>query len=592
MLSRITRWGLYLLTVWALTGCGTEDPTDIVGSDEDPDPPPEVVVDDSFAGAVKVSSAQSASAFLSRATFGPRMEEIDGLLKSGNYNQWLDAQFAKNPGYHMAWAKSRLKGIGGTGDLKDNPEDWRKYSDQLNDMQRDAWWDIVVNGQDQLRQRVAFALSEIMVVSRVGPLSSNPDTRMSYYDLLVKNAFGNFETLLQEVAYHPAMGKYLTYLGNEKADPEKENHPDENYAREVMQLFTIGLYELNLDGSQKLDSQGKPVPTYTQKDVEQMAKVFTGLSDQNDYFHAGHGKSSHKARTEPMIPYEEYHDTSEKIIMGHTLPAGRDTRTDINEALNLLFNHPNAGPFFSRQLIQRLVTSNPSPGYIKRVASAFNDNGKGVRGDMKAVIQAVLLDKEAREGATNNAETFGKAREPLLFVSHLFRAFHAQKGENTLSRGGKPLYKYSSYNFHGTGYTRQEGPLEAMTVFNHFTPEDAPYRLKKEGLVAPEFEVFGTEGVHQQLLGLINQDGFIYKAFKLTAELKLDAEIALVEAKKHDELLDHLDTLLVGGGMSLTTRNAIKGYIEQQQEADTPSEELARHAISLVMASPDYAIQR
>ena len=580
MLSKWVHYALWFGMVWMLAGCGTEDVTDILEPDKN-NPVPDTV---------EVSSAQAASAFLSRATFGARMEDINGLVKSGNYNQWLDAQFTEQPGYHAAWAEQHLKGVNGTGDLKDNPEDWRRYSDALSYMQRDAWWDIVVNGRDQLRQRVAFALSEMMVISKFGPLINFPDARMSYYDLLVKNAFGNFETLLREVTYHPAMGRYLSYLGNAKADAAKGSHPDENYAREVMQLFTIGLYQLNPDGSRKLDAQGKPLPTYNQKDVEQMARVFTGLTDQNDFFFAGDGGSTHKSRTEPMIPYEEYHDTGEKVIMGHTIPAGGDTRTDINLALNILFNHPNTGPFIARQMIQRLVTSNPSPEYIGRVAAAFNDNGEGVRGDLKAVVKAVLLDEEALNGATTNPATFGKVREPLLFVSHLFRAFHAQKADNTLYLGDQPLYRYASYGFNGTGYTKQEGPLESLTVFNHFTPEDAPYSLKKEGLVAPEFEVFGTDGVHQQLLGLINKDGFIYETHEVTAELQLDAETALMEAGKYDELLDRLNTLLLGGGMSAITRNAIKGYIEQQE--NIPSDKRVRYVISLVMASPDYAVQR
>ena len=410
----------------------------------------------------------------------------------------------------------------------------------------------MVNGEDQLRQRVAFALSEIMVVSRFGPLINEPDGRMSYYDVLVKNAFANFETLLQEVTYHPAMGKYLSYMDNTKSDPENGNHPDENYAREVMQLFTIGLYQLNLDGSKKIDAQGKSVPTYTQTDVEEMAKVFTGLTDQNGYFGVGRG-TTHKSRTEPMIAYEQYHDTSDKVILGHTI-SGEDTKTDINQALKILFNHPNTGPFIAKRLIQRLVTSNPSSEYIERVALAFNDNGKGVRGDMKAVIKTILLAPEAFNG---DIETFGKVREPLLMLSHLFRAFHAQNDVNILYQGSKALYQYNAYHFHGTGYTEQEAPLEALTVFNYFTPDNAPYSLKKEGLVAPEFEVF-SKGLHQLLMGLINKDGFVYRTYKITAELQLSTEKSLLEAKKYDQLLDQLDTLLVAGKMSDNTKNAIK----------------------------------
>ncbi|MFK5925591.1 MAG: DUF1800 domain-containing protein [Desulfuromusa sp.] len=537
-----------------------------------------------------VASEQEAAAFLSRSSFGATQEQIDALVAAENYEQWFDAQFALSPNFHTDWAETHARGINGTGDLKDNPEDWRVYSGALSYLQRDAWWDIVVNGEDQLRQRVAFALSEIMVISKFGSLINEPDARMSYYDLLVRNALGNFKTLLKEVTYHPAMGKYLTYLGNAKADPNKGNHPDENYAREVMQLFTIGLFQLNLDGSIKLDGQGKPLPTYLQQDIEEMAKVFTGLSDQNSFFFAGDGGSTHFSRTQPMIPYGQHHDSSSKHILGQIIAAGGSTDADIDQAIDILFNHPNTGPFIARRLIQRLVTSNPSPQYVQRVATVFNDNGQGERGDLKEVVKALLLDEEAFDGVESRAQTFGKAREPLLFVAHLLRAFHAQKGMNTLYQGADALYEYSSYNLHGTGYTQQEGPLEALTVFNYFTPDDAPYSLKKEGLVAPEFEVFGTSGLHQMLMGLINKDGFIYGTHNLTAELQLGAEKSLLDAGKYDELLSRLNILLVGGQMSDYSKNAIKTYIEQ--DADIESDKLVRYVIGLIMISPDYAIQR
>ena len=570
MLKRIILFGMALYFLSIVMGCGSSlEPKTV----------------DTSPQTYKVSSEQEASSFLSRATFGATMGDIEDLVKKGDYEQWIETQFAQKPSYHVEWAKTHAKGIGTVGDLKDNPEDWRKYSDGLGSLQRDAWWDIAVFGDDQLRQRVAFALSEIMVISRFGPLVNYPDARMSYYDVLVKNAFGNFETLLQEVTYHPAMGKYLSYLGNAKTDPAKGNHPDENYAREVMQLFSIGLYQLNLDGSKKTDAQGKALPTYTQRDIVEMAKVFTGLTDQNGFFFASDGGSSNKSRTEPMIADENYHDRSEKLILGHKIPAGGDTKTDINLALKHLFNHPNSGPFVAKRLIQRLVTSNPTAEYIKHVSLAFNDNGKGVRGDLKAVIKAILLYKE---DATS--DTFGKLKEPLLFVSHLFRAFSAQKSENILYQGELKLYRYASYNFNGTGYTMQEGALESLTVFNYFTPEDAPYSLKKQGLDAPEFELFGTGKLHQLLMGLINKDGFIYDTYKLTVELQLSNEKSLLEAKKYDELLDRLNVLLLGGNMSLTTKTAIKTYISKH--SNLSSDVLARYVISLVITSPDFAIQR
>jgi uncharacterized protein (DUF1800 family) len=534
-------------------------------------------------------SAKEASAFLSRATFGSSESEISKLQKMG-YEVWIEEQFKQAPSYHMNWALTHAKGVGGVGDLKDNPNDWRKYADGLRYLQRDAWWDIVVHAPDQLRQRVAFALSEIMVVSIYGPLLTEPDSRMSYYDVLVKNAFGNFEDLLHDVTYHPAMGKYLSYLGNAKADPQTGSHPDENYAREVMQLFTIGLYELNQDGTPKLDKNGKMIPTYMQRDVKEMARVFTGLTDQNGYFRPDEGGTSHKSKTSPMIAMDEYHDKKEKHILGKVIKANGTTNEDIKEALNILFMHHNTAPFISKQLIQRLVTSNPSPDYVNRVAEVFKDNGKGVRGDLKAVVKAILLDDEALHGRENLPNSFGKFREPLLTISHLFRAFNAQNGVHTLYQEDKPLYRYRSFNFNGTDYTKQEGPLEAYTVFNYFTPTDAPYSLKKEGLVAPELTVYGTQGLHELLMALIHQQDYIYNLFDITSRLQIDKQISMVHNRDFDGLLDNLDTLLTAGNLSSTTKEKIKSYL--QKHTNITDENLTRHAIGLVMVSPDYALQR
>jgi len=531
-----------------------------------------------------VSSIQEASSFLARATFGANKQDLQNLVNLNDYNTWIENQFEQAPTYHLQWAKSNAKGVNAIGDLKDNPNHWQTYSDALNTLQRDAWWDIIVNGKDQLRQRVAFALSEIMVISKYGALINYPDARMSYYDVLVKNAFGNFETLLQEVTYHPAMGIYLSYLGNAKADDQKGSYPDENYAREIMQLFSIGLYELNQDASKKTLNQ-KDIATYTQDDIQQMAKVFTGLSDQNNFFFVGHGSSTHFARTNPMVAFEQYHDKTQKTVLGKTLLANQTVKQDINLAIKHLFNHPNTAPFIAKRLIQRLVTSNPSPKYVEHVAAAFNSNEKGERGDLKAVIKAILLYKE--DTTTNS---YGKLKEPLLFVSNLFRAFNAQKATNILSQGSTNVYEYSSYNFNGTGYTQQEGALEALTVFNYFPSDAAPNSLKTQGLLAPEFELFGTGELHQLLMGLINKDSFIYDTFNITAELQIDDEKNLIQNQKYDELLEELNILLLGGNMSTTTKNAIKKYIDENKNLS--SEVLARYVISLVITSPDFAIQR
>lgn len=541
----------------------------------------------------KVSSKEEASSFLSRATFGAREEDIDALFANKNYSTWIDDQFNQTPSYHLAWMEDHLKGISGTKDLKDAPEDWGAKGIRLTlgYVQRDAWWDIVVNGNDQLRQRVAFALSEIMVVSKYGFFLNYPDARVAYYDILVKDTFANFRTLLEDVTLSPMMGKYLSYMDNRKADPAIGNHPDENYAREVMQLFTVGLYQLYIDGSQKKDAKGIPLATYTQKDVQEMAKVFTGWVADSDYplkseANATAMRGAHEGRIKPMIPFEGNHDTSEKHILGHTIPSGQNTREDLKSALDILFGHPNVGPFIAKRLIQRLVTSNPSPEYINHVASTFNDNGHGIRGDMKAVIKAVLLDPEAMYGYQNNPATFGKVREPLLCISHLWRAFHATKKPHDVDN----RYRYDTFHFGYKNdllqYLQQKAPLEALTVFNYFTPEDGPYELKKEGLVAPEFQILGIDGLHKVLMSLINIPSY----YDVTAELGLSVEEDLLQKKNYDALLNRLDLILLGGNMSDKTKSTLKKFLQDNQTIE--SQKLAHYLVALVMTSADYAVQR
>lgn len=572
-----------ITAILLLTGCNTEPPHT---NDPQPSPP---------ADTYKVKSPQEASSFLSRATFGAQQEEIDALIKQNDYEKWIDDQLKKKPTYHMAWAEQHLKGVDKTPDLNSSLEDWKKYSDTMSYVQRDVWWHIAAHAPDQLRQRVAFALSEILVISRNGPLLTFPDARMSYYDVLLKHAFGNFEELLKDVTYHPAMGKYLSYLGNPKADPATGSHPDENYAREVMQLFTIGLYELDMNGTQKL-RDGKPIPTYTQTDIKEMARIFTGLSDANGQFESEAAYSTHKSRTSAMVAFEEEHDTGKKKVLGQTIDAG-STKGDINAALHMLFAHPNTAPFISRQLIQRLVTSNPTPAYIERVAKVFEDNGKGVRGDLGAVVKAILLDEEALRADKHPAD-FGKFREPLLYFTHLFRALHAKGDKNNTLQiyDDGPAYQYESFNFNGTGMTQQEGPLEALTVFNYFAPDDGPASLKKEGKVAPELTIYGKRGIDDVLMGIINKNGFIYGTYNLHIDLDLGKEIGYINKKDFDGLIDHLDLILTGGEMDDASKKAIIDYLKSVKknykgESITP-EELARYAIALMMTSPDYALQR
>ncbi len=575
--------------LFSLIGCGgTKNPSDNPPS---PSPHPAPTPQETR---YSVASTQEASAFLSRATFGTQQEQIDTLTRQNDYEKWIDAQLEAMPTYHMQWIEQHLEGVGNTPDLNRSLEDWGKYSNTLGYVQRDAWWHIAAYAPDQLRQRVALALSEILVISRNGPLLTFPDARISYYDVLVRYAFGNFGELLKAVTYHPAMGKYLSYLGNPKADPATGSHPDENYAREVMQLFTIGLYELNPDGTQKL-SDGKPIPTYSQTDIKEMARIFTGLSDDNGQFPAEAAYSSHHSRTSAMVAFGDEHDTGDKTVLGHTINTGT-TKGDIDAALHMLFEHPNTAPFISKQLIQRLVTSNPTPAYVQRVSKVFEDNGKGVRGDLGAVVKAILLDDEALRADKHPAD-FGKFREPLLYFTHLFRAFHA-KGElnSTIQIDNGPIYRYESFNFNGTDMTQQEGPLEALTVFNYFAPDDGPASLKKEGKVAPELTIYGKRGIDDVLMGIINKNGFVYETYNLHIDLDLDKEIAFVKKKDFAGLIDHLDLILTGGQMDKASKDKIIRYLKSVKKnykgESITSKELARYAIALMMTSPDYALQR
>jgi uncharacterized protein (DUF1800 family) len=317
-----------------------------------------------------------------------------------------------------------------------------------------------VHGQDQLRQRVALALHEIFVIS--GVEESNPLQMVPYLRVLQQGAFGNFRQLMHDVTVNVAMGEYLDMRNNDKANPLTGTLANENYARELLQLFTIGLVQLNLDGSIKTDSKGVPLPTYDQKTVQEFAKVYTGWTypTKPGAVLAKHNPSYYEG---PMVPYEANHDTTAKTLLNGTiLPAGQTATADLNAALDNIFHHANVGPFISKQLIQHLVTSNPSAAYVSRVATVFNNNGAGVRGDLKAVVKAILTDTEARSGdaaptgASPSRSANGHLREPVVLVASILRGLGAEVND--------------SNSLAGTASRLGQNIFSPPTVFSYFAP--------------------------------------------------------------------------------------------------------------------------
>ena len=347
--------------------------------------------------------------FLLQAQFDSSDSDI-AAVKAKGYSTWLDEQMAV-PSSQGGWDWLNSRGYGVVDKREFYFAEWY-LSDYMI-------WNQIVRSPDQVRRRIALAMTEYFVVGIDG--ITQPWFKgfqlAHYYDILCNNAFGNFRKLLEEITLCVAMGSFLNTLNNEKEDPVTGRQPDENYAREVMQLFTLGVSQLNLDGTPKTDANGAPLDTYTQSDVTNLARVFTGyVTDESDgytkspvapmYFNVANVGYTRK----PMKLLSFRHSLLEKKFLGTTIPANTDGATSLKIALDTLFNHPNVGPFFSRQMIQRLVTSNPSPAYVKRVATIFNDNGSGIRGDLKAVFKAVLLDDEARSAATLSSTTHGKLR--------------------------------------------------------------------------------------------------------------------------------------------------------------------------------------
>ena len=513
-------------------------------------------------GPPPITDAQ-AFKFLNQATFGATAAEVD-RVKSLRYEAWIDDQMRRPASLQLPHM------------LTLPPP---QFMGQLHTDRVDIWFRNALAGDDQLRQRVAFALSEIMVVSQLGALQGRPFAVADYYDVLARNAFGNYRDLIEEVTLHPAMGVYLSMLGNRKPNTALNIRPDENYARELMQLFSIGLVELNIDGSERLDPVSNlPIPTYDQAIIEGFAHVFTGWTWANS-LSFGSNRVPTSSQYTPMVLWPDEHDADAKTLLGGTtLPAGQTGEQDLSAALDNIFNHPNVGPFMAIRLIQRLTTSNPSPAYIQRVAQAFDNNGSGVRGDLGAVVKAILLDPEARTAFPT--ETHGKLKEPLLRLTQLYKAYDA-----TSNSGRFPLV--ASYIFFG------QGPLQSPSVFNFFSPFYAPPgEIRDAGLVAPELEIateylntFTTNYMFYQVFGL-NQTNENLNDDDIYIDIQEEMDIA----DDIDAMIDMVAAKLLGGEISATLRTEITGMVERLPEDQAVLR--AAETIYLIVTSPEYAYQR
>jgi uncharacterized protein (DUF1800 family) len=540
----------------------------------------------------------SASRFLAQSTLGADMEAIASTAQLG-FTRWIDQQLNTPVSYsllqngetYIKRYRAYLSSSGQDTTLADGDGSYWVENYFLF-----SWWKYVMESPDILRAKVALALSEIIVVSAYPDLMSQPLGLSSFYDLLIRNSFGNYRDLLYEVTMHPIMGRYLTYLNNRKTNVGANRFPDENYAREIMQLFTIGLYELNQDGSQKLDNTGNPIPTYDIDDIREFAKIFTGLSygDRPKFGESG-SLVKYRSCTIPLKMFNNEHEPGEKYLLnGFVVPARNpvDGMADIDDAIDNLFNHPNVGPFLSRRLIQRLVSSNPSPAYISRVAGVFNDNGFGERGDLKAVVKAILTDPEARSCKSDAFS--GKLKEPIHRQLQLFRGFNA-----TTPAG---VYRFST----SEGYFDAAGQraLNSPTVFNFFLPDYAPVGpVANAGIYAPEFQIINSATlvgyanyVHRWTFeGKLAGSTELYPEedpTEIDAKLKLSLadELQLLSEGKTDELLERLNLILMQGQMSEVTREVILNAIDEVKGEGADFQ--LNMAIYLTMISPEYLVMQ
>ncbi len=545
-----------------------------------PPPPPPPVAGD------KPATRLEAARFLAQATFGPTEDAINELMRVG-YSGWIEAQFNQPASESHLGFFSQVLDTNGQGNDKEVVA---------------TFWKQALHGPDQLRLRMAYALSQIVVISlRDGDVDNHDRAVAAWLDMLKAHSFGSYRSLLHSVSLNPMMGIYLSHLANQKADGNGRV-PDENYAREVMQLFSIGLVELNLDGSPRRDGRGAVIETYTPNDVSELAKVFTGwswacpdLADKGCFLR---GESSRGRDTnrdlKPMVAYPGFHSTEAKNFLGISIAAGTGAEASMNVALNRLASHDNVAPFISRQLIQRFTTSNPSAAYVRAVASKFNDNGAGLRGDFKAVLKEVLMNPEARL----RSSTSGKVREPVLRLTAFMRAFpHESKSK-----------RYELELTDSPATALGQAPLHAPSVFNFYRPGYvAPGITTANGtLVAPELQIVDETSV----AGYVN---FMRDSIQLGVGFpagsglsngrrdlvgNFDAELKMADDAAR--LVDHVTERLTYGAFTTARRDALIDAVKSiaipagnaTAAQDNARRQRVNAAILLTVAAPEFIVTK
>lgn len=557
----------------------------------------------------KPQTRQEAARFLTQATFGPTTADIDHLMAVG-YNTYLTEQMAARPvrSYKSYWDSRNAA-------MKSVAPSAQAGVDEINQV----FWTNALTSQDQLRQRVALALSEIFVISTAnGCAEGHLSGAANYFDMLADKAFGTFKALLQAVTLHPVMGCYLSHLRNQKEAVDRFGNPtgripDENYAREVMQLFSIGLHELNADGTVKLDGNNRPISTYTATDVSGLANVFTGWSWDcpdwpSDYcFRQGVRQSDQASNADkwavPMRPYAQFHSTKEKRFLGTVIPAQTtaDPQRSLDTAMDTISRHANVGPFIGKQLIQRLVTSNPSPAYIRRVSTAFTQSG----GSLQAMVVAILTDPEARASAGLTDPTFGKVREPVLRLTAFLRAYGAQ------STSGNFLIWNTGDQVTSIG----QNPYQAPSVFNFFRPGYVPpgSETAKAGLVSPEMQLVNETSIagYVTFMRPFIANGYGKRVTDSSGNSNYDVTLeyqrntnskTLALADDPSALVEDVNQKLMYGTMSSALKSEIISAISTIDSRakknptaiqiwDTFSRRLSS-AVLLTMASPEFLVQK